>query len=212
MQLIFLQWQHKIKHPFLCLRMSTIFFTENNKLILLISVFQYVYFIHWTAPVYSQGWSICGKKGIQCFLHQAFSPTSCHSLQKYWTHTALLPAGSVVQLLCQTGRGHLYLPLDASLGCKTMLGSTNWVWAAPQSKQEACLVAGKRMCRVLSVCLPPGLTGPLLPSSAGKSSMDKYTNGFRWTFEDIVGMKRVFKWILEVRDHSLRGRLCKMWN
>lgn len=63
---------------------------------------------------------------------------------------------------------------------------------------------------VLSVCLPPGLTGPLLPSSAVRSSMDKYTNGFRWTFEDIVGMKRVFEWILEIRDHSLRGRLCKM--
>lgn len=85
-----------------------------------------------------------------------------------------------------------------------LLRSTNCRWAAWQSKEEACLVAGRRLC------LSPGLTGPLLPFSAGNSSVGEYTNGFKWTSEDIAGMKRVFEWILEVRDHSPRGRLCKM--
>lgn len=153
--------------------MSTVFFTENNKWILLISVFQYVYFIHLTAPVYSQGWNTCGKKGIQCFFHQAFSPTSCHSLQKRWTHTALLPAGLVVQLLCQTRRGRFYLPLDASLRYKTMV----CICLVQQAEYEQLRRVSRKLVLlqgrecVLSVCLSSGLTGPLLPFSAGNSSM-----------------------------------------
>lgn len=54
-----------------------------------------------------------------------------------------LPAGSVVQLLCQRKRGHLHLPLGASLGCRTMV----WVGAAPGGEEAAC-PAGRRMCFV----------------------------------------------------------------
>lgn len=169
-------------------------------------------FIHLTAPVYSQGWSICGQKGIKMFFLQAFSPTSCCSLQKCWPHSALLPAGLGVQLLGQTRRGHFCLPLDASLGCKTMvlicLVQQTEYEQRHRVRRKLLLLQGRGY--VLSVCLSPGLTSPLLPFRAGNSSMGKYTNGLKWNFEDIVGMKRVFEWILEVRDHSLRGRLCNM--
>lgn len=73
-------------------------------------------------------------------------------------------------------------------------------------EEEAC-PAGRRMCSVpLSV---PALTA-LLPWRARASGMEKLTSGFQWTLQDIAGMKRVFEWVLEVRGHSLRERLCKM--
>lgn len=111
------------------------------------------------------------------------------------------PAGSVAQLPCQPRTGHLDLPLDASLGCKTMLSMSS-----STGEEEAC-PAGRRMCSVpLSV---PALTA-LLPWRARASGMEKLTSGFQWTLQDIAGMKRVFEWVLEVRGHSLRERLCKM--
>lgn len=116
-------------------------------------------FIYLTAPVYSQGWNICGKKRIKCFFHQPFSPTSCHSLQSCWPHTALLPTVFVVQTLCQTRRGHLYLPLDASLGCETMI----CICLVQQTEYEQLQRVSRkfglfqgREC-VLSACLSPGL-------------------------------------------------------
>lgn len=122
-----------------------------------------------------------------------------------------LPAGSMVQLLCQTRRGHLDLPLDASLGCKTVV----WSCLVLQTENEHLhgvrrkLVLLRGKC-ALSPCLSPGLTGALLPCRARASGVEKHTNGFKWTFQDIAGMKTVFEWILQVRGHSLRERLCKM--
>lgn len=69
-------------------------------------------------------------------------------------------------------------------------------------EEEACPV-GRRMCSV------PALAA-LLPWRARASGMEKLTDGFQWTLQDIAGMKRVFEWVLEVRGHSLRERLCKM--
>lgn len=37
--------------------------------------------------------------------------------------------------------------------------------------------------------------------------MEKHTNGFKWTFQNIAGMKMVFEWILEVRSDS-QGKDC----
>lgn len=121
-------------------------------------------FIYLTAPVYSQGWNICRKKGIKCFFRQPFGPTSCHSLQKCWPHTALLPAAFELQILCQTRRGHLHLPLDASLGCKSMV----CVCLVQQTEFEQRHRVSRKLglfrgreC-VLSDCLSPGL---MVPSS-----------------------------------------------
>lgn len=162
--------------------------------------------------MYSQGWNICGKKGMKRFSHQEFSPSSCHSVQKCWTHSECpLPAGAVVQLLHQTRRGHLDLPLDASRGCKTMV----WSCLVQLTKYEQLHGVRRKLVLLggecaLSSYLSPGLAGALLPCRARASGMEKHTDSFRWTFQDIAGMKRVFEWILEVKGHSLRDRLCKM--
>lgn len=128
------------------------FFTENNKWVLLISVFQYVYFIHLTAPVYSQAWNICGKKGIKFFFHQAFSPTSCHPLWECCMRTSILPPGLVIQLICHKRTGQLHLPLNASLECKTMVGICLFQQVVEEQFHRArkWFVAGN--CREVNQC------------------------------------------------------------
>lgn len=78
-----------------------------------------------------------------------------------------LPAGSVAQLLCHTRRGHLDLPLDASLGCKTMAWSCLVLQTENEHlhgvRRELVLVGGE--C-ALSPCLSPGVTGALLQSKS----------------------------------------------
>lgn len=86
-----------------------------------------------------------------------------------------------------------------------LLGSTEYE-QLHGVRRELVLLGGER---AMSPCLSPGLTGALLPCRARASGMEKRTNGFKWTFQDIAGLKRVFEWILEVRGHSLRERLCK---
>lgn len=120
-----------------------------------------------------------------------------------------LPAGSEIQLLCQTMGGHMDLPLDASLGCKTMV----WNCLVWQTENEQLHGVRRKLVLLGVECtLSPGqsprLTGVLLPCRARASGVEKHTNGFKWTFQDSAGMKRVFEWILEVRGHSLRERDC----
>ena len=121
-----------------------------------------------------------------------------------------LPAGTMVQLLHPTRRGHLDLPLDASRGCKTML----WSCLVQQTEYEQLHGVRRKLVLLggewaLSSYLSPGLAGVLLPCRARASGMEKHTDSVKWTFQYISGMKRVFEWILEVRGHSLRGRLVK---
>lgn len=180
---------------------------------MLISVFQYVYFIHLTAPVYSQAWNICGKKGIKRFFHQAFSPTSCHPLQEccaYFTftscigHSADLPQkdrAAAFTTKCQSWMQDHSWDLFVSISC---------AGAVPQSKQVICcqkLGAGKWTNVSLLVTLSDLSSSPLLVEPA-HAWMHK--NSLRWTFQDIAGMNRDVEWILEVKDYSLRRRLCDM--
>lgn len=129
--------------------MCTIFFTENNKWVLLISVFQYVYFIHLTAPVCSQGWNICGKKGIKCFFppsvqsHQL--PLFAEVLNTYCTFTGWVGGSAALPnkeraLVFATRRQAQIQDQGPDLP-----GSTTWRWTASQSKEGACFVAGKTM-------------------------------------------------------------------
>lgn len=184
--------------------MSTILFTENNKWILLITVSQYVYFIHLTAPVYSQGWNICGKKRIEQFFPggiQSHQLPLCRSAEHilYCTFTCWVSASAA--------RPNKERALVFATRCQSRV-QDHGLDQLHRVNRKLVLLQG-REC-VLSVYhlvwLVPSFL--LVQEIQAWSSIQMASSGL-WGY---CGDEQGLRMDSGSQGSQPKGRLCKMWN